>query len=742
MRSTRSHERNSSDDSYEDVTPRGGTDRVETPAARLGRRILTDTRLPEETVRFDENSSDHEGEEPDPSLDQEPNPGVEETKDGDEDSQVSSSYSIQDEVVNTRDLLDLTDTDRYCMVRMVRQINGRLVSCVCGRERPCSRRNHTTKRTQNLPGTIGSPGFFMPADDRNFRGDGRLDTRWYTPEELQAIEIRTRQERDDAAEELGAPGNEPEGTEQTDRQGSVTFGGSTYHGGAPPEGNDSESDDDSESSGVDTPRRDNGTQARRPDQRRRQSGSQRQPTGTGGNPRAEGGDDPTLWYCMIRPSTQRVATNQAATMLTWQAEGAHLDRVVRTRAEAEAWIASGNRNPPEVLVGPNPRVPIGGGHTDPIDVDAGIRRQVPAHQGTDRRLPEGRAATPEIETTNQLHSLLTTVSRFSVGEDPSVGTKQIFGVDPADSNRMDTLLLPPTVEDREARQDFYDLAMDVASLPGGYRSTDDDDHSPTELLVHALGRNRSSYFRNWRKPTHNALGRIKSAKELMQFVRDVEKMHTRNKASQDHRMRSFLHSCHIPSEVIGLYLQSGLLLRVVQDTFRFYLGLLESLRSAQWEMSSASWKDGYVDRMIQHHSLEMAQIRATAADYRMHLLETYVYLRNAHKEKYQDPSFTRHLLYAVATNGFGTTSESTTPRDTDGAQASTRCKHCRRNGVHSGITKDDCLLKGLSARKAQSALANLNKTQARTVARAIKEKLSADPSGDVDEIISNARAAV
>ena len=66
-------------------------------------------------------------------------------------------------------------------------------------------------------------------------------------------------------------------------------------------------------------------------------------------------------------------------------------------------------------------------------------------------------------------------------------------------------------------------------------------------------------------------------------------------------------------------MQSGMLPRLIQDTFRFFLGLLETLRSSYWEMSDAVWKDGYVDQMIRHHALELGQIRSTAADYRMHL---------------------------------------------------------------------------------------------------------------------------
>ena len=262
------------------------------------------------------------------------------------------------------------------------------------------------------------------------------------------------------------------------------------------------------------------------------------------------------------------------------------------------------------------------------------------------------------------------------------------------------------------------------------------------MLARAFGRQRNTYYRNWRRTTSNALGRVTSKKELLQFVRDVEKAAVRTRTAQDHRMRNCLLACRLPTEVIALHLQSGLLPRVVQETFRFCMSLLELVRSSQWELDTPVWKDSCVDQMIRHHATELGQIRLTSTDYRMHLLETYVYLRNSNKEKYQDPSFTRALLYSVARGTTTPPSDDHAHSDPTGAQAATRCKHCRRNGLHSGTTKEDCTLSGLTARKAQAAVANLNKTQAQAAARAIKDALSGNPQGNVDDIVATAQASV
>ena len=152
--------------------------------------------------------------------------------------------------------------------------------------------------------------------------------------------------------------------------------------------------------------------------------------------------------------------------------------------------------------------------------------------------------------------------------------------------------------------------------------------------------------------------------------------------------------------------------RVVEDTYTYNLALSNSLTR-----------------------------RIGTADYRMFVLEVYVYLRNAHKEKFQDPSFTRSLLYN--TGRIARNDELSPPEAPSGAATPTgRCVHCRRNGAHPGTTREDCPLKVLPTRKAHMALANLSGGQARTVTRTLLAALTATPAGDVDAMIATARAAV
>ena len=677
----------------------------------------------EETIVFHQDDED-----PSQDDDEEPSSG------DDERSEAPSVISLTYEGVTVGDLLDLTEQDgqEFCRVKMTRVLGKQRIPCVCGRPKGrCSRTRHSAKRTEAIPGTLGDPGFYEPLEEVN-GADGRIDRRWFSTEEITAFTAQRRREQEETARLLDSDLAAAAGSAQGERGTAVSFGGVSYHGGAAPpgdseddrgsvvQGQDPDTNPDSEIVGPNPPpppppppRHEPALMGEAP--------PPRDPRG-GGNP---------LWYCLERPSTQRLATNDPERMLQWQSEGATLIKVVRTRREADDWVKAWQ--PPAAPDAFPRRPPTFDGRVNHLT------GRHPDHLATTDGLGGPPGPTHGYQP-DALNDMLVKATRFATGPDPSTGTNMIFGIDPADTGRMDDLLLPPHVEGAEARQDFYDLAMDVVNLPGGYRTTDDDDFGSTELLARAFGRGRTATFRNWRKITNNALGRVKSLKELLQLVKDVEKAVVRHRAAQEHRMRSFLHACGLPGDMVGLYLRSGLLPRLLQETYVFYHGLLETCRSAQWEMPSATWKDGYVDQMIRHHALELGQIRMTAADYRMHLLETYVYLRNANKEKYQDPSFTRSLLYSVAKLHSDPTTDP--DRSDSTGQATNRCKHCRRKDTHTGTEKEDCPLKALSSRKAQAAVNNLNKNQAKSVAKRIKEQLESNPSGDVDAIIASARAAV
>lgn len=698
MSTRRGNRRTPSGVSHEDAAPGGGSGPNEPDTQLLPGEeeiVFNDGDDLAAPVGDDSNNTGNDGEDED----------ADEAEVGDDTSQGSSTYSLTAERPDLTNYIDLTDPDGLCLVKMGRKVDGRVISCVCGKPRAtCGRSTHQDKQTVDGGSLRGPPGFYSAIFHRGSttQGDGRLDHPSYSAEEVQAFREATEREREEVTQHF-SPSNSPTDEGAPSRDPTVQWGSTSE--APPPEVDEHPSGEPDVMEGPTVP--------------------PQVPADPSGG-----------WFCVTQPSGQRVATNSPSKVMEWQSLGGKLTKLVPTRKDAHQWIQEWVppiAAPQGPLFGNPPDGPARGVPPTPM------RRQDPQIIPVDDDSPPNGPS----RYSDPFGKILTMIGKVPPGPDVSTGTTLIFGEDPADTLGMDKLLLPPHLEDGETRSEFYDLAMDVANLPGGYRLTDDDDFGSTELLARAFGRQRNTFYRSWRKSTHNSIARVASKKELLQFVHDVEKTVTRQKKSQDHRMRDYLLSCRVPTEVVTMYLHSGPLPRLINDTFRFYLGLLETLRSACWEMDTSTWKDGYVDQMIRHHASELGQIRETASNYRMHLLETYVYLRNAHKEKYQDPSFTRSLLYSVAKSRTDPTEPSKvvlspTPLST----GPKRCPHCRRAGIHSGDKKEDCPLACLPAKRAQSALSGLNKAQCKAVSKTIKDSFTANPSGNAEEIIASARAEV
>ena len=611
--------------------------------------------------------------------------------DADDRSRTSSAFSDAEEEVTSDRLVHLAA--HHCRVRMTKREGPRQVRAVCGLlSSECSRRSHGSKRDSGDPLLRGPTGFYVAyVNPEGVRStDGRADERVYTPDEYSALRARELTERElvreTAGEDEGEPAPpplNPAGRYQTPRRtAAVNFDLPQDQGGLAPT--------------APTP----------------QVANRSVPTGDdiilGPSPPTA---SPSLWFCLENTDGQRAATTSADRSMELQDSAWVLHKTVRSKAEATDWC---NR----------PRTKTSAGQP-PIDLTG-------TSPGTSVAVPP-----PSVPTTSNGHTrLLQRISQIATGRDPSEGSQLIHGIIPAHESAMDEFLLPPGLTDPDSRSDFYDLAMDVPSLPGGYKQTDNDDLTNNEAFIAAISKGRNTNFRAWRRPTFNALGRIASKGELLRFVSDVEKTVLRTRLAQQNRMRKFLFSCCHDTTLVELYVVSGPLPHLMEQTYLHFLALLNILRSAAFEFHMDTWKGSYVERMTSHHATELGHIRQTASDYRMHLLETYVYLRNSRKEKFQDPSFMRTLVHH-----FGTRS---TPSESMGGPAGStedqkRCGHCRRSGFHSGISRDDCPLKPLSRSKASDAVRGLTKTQAKKVYKAVKDAYAADPSADLDQVVADAR---
>jgi len=150
--------------------------------------------------------------------------------------------------------------------------------------------------------------------------------------------------------------------------------------------------------------------------------------------------------------------------------------------------------------------------------------------------------------------------------------------------------------------------------------------------------------------------------------------------------------------------------------------------------------------MITYHAEKLGDIRTYSADWRDCLLEIYVHLRDAEKNKFFSESMTRTLWRqgpATAPSGRGSMEDdnpSGTKRD-PGEGEDGRCTHCRRRSVHEGTTKANCPLKDFTANGARTLIKSFSDAKAKMVIAEAVKALAKDKGGDTQAIIKQVRAA-
>jgi len=241
-----------------------------------------------------------------------------------------------------------------------------------------------------------------------------------------------------------------------------------------------------------------------------------------------------------------------------------------------------------------------------------------------------------------------------MGSDPSVGDKKkIYDLVIADTEAMDEALCPPGLayDDREC---LFEQMIDVGALPGTYRRGDSNEDSgvSADMQMFATvamrswggkGRgNGNASNLTWSSPSKNALDKIKGLEDLERMIGKVATIQERLFTGQGQRVARFLHRRRFLQDDIESYLQNGLLPLIIVRTFRSYTELLAAARLEAYQ-STYGWKGSLAKAMITYHAEKLGDIRAYAADWRDCLLETYVHLRDAEKNKFFAESMTRML---------------------------------------------------------------------------------------------------
>lgn len=161
-------------------------------------------------------------------------------------------------------------------------------------------------------------------------------------------------------------------------------------------------------------------------------------------------------------------------------------------------------------------------------------------------------------------------------------------------------------------------------------------------------------------------------------------------------MRAIMYRCNFDRTSISLYLQAGLLPRIIQASHDRYIALLYKAR--QKVIEHGSWDDSLGYEMILHHARETQNIRQYSVDWRNFVIQTYVYLRDAERKSYVDET-----MYESLFKRHSVTPSAGTPSNNKRDGAST-CSHCRCpvGTAHPG-GKGTCVFGALSYLKAREA---------------------------------------
>ena len=327
-------------------------------------------------------------------------------------------------------------------------------------------------------------------------------------------------------------------------------------------------------------------------------------------------------------------------------------------------------------------------------------------------------------------------------EDTSKGTKdKVFGLS-INGTKIDKEIAPADLKTKE-QSEFYNAAVDVTSLPGGWNpqkgkglqdeilfNESQKVASLAATILAASTKVRSNMeIRNtsYNSLTRHSMGRIKDRDGLFEFVGKLAKSRESAFQQQDNLIQQFMYARHYDEAFTTEYLQNGLLPRLIRLTFENFYELANAIR--QLAFDHPNWDAGPSKAMLEHHADKIWNIREMAITRKQLILQTYVYLRDAQAKGFYHESMSEALwrrledvskpLPKGSAGGAG------------GTPAETKCGHCGTKELHRLVNKPGqkryCPVKSLTeANKAKEA------------AKWVVEQKLADPEKDTQEVIAAA----
>jgi hypothetical protein len=298
--------------------------------------------------------------------------------------------------------------------------------------------------------------------------------------------------------------------------------------------------------------------------------------------------------------------------------------------------------------------------------------------------------------------------------------------------------IAPADMNRHDRQDMYNAAVDVTSLPGGWNSSRgaaEELHQEsqriaqvTATILASSGRARRMEIQDnaWNTTLRHSLGKVKERADLFEFAKKLDKSEKPAFKQQGNLVQHYLFRRHYSEAYVSNYLRNGLLPKIVRDTFTNFAKLANDMR--QLGHNHPSWESGPAQAMLVHHSNTLMELRRFSITRKQLILQMYVYLRDAQAKDFYHESMAEALWTRMATIG----SSSPSKGKSEVTNGTTKCGQCGTKSLHQLLDKPGqknyCPFKDFESQ-----------AKAKEAAKWVVSQAQADPSKDVSEIVTEAK---
>jgi hypothetical protein len=138
----------------------------------------------------------------------------------------------------------------------------------------------------------------------------------------------------------------------------------------------------------------------------------------------------------------------------------------------------------------------------------------------------------------------------------------------------------------------------------------------TVLATTMSGKRDSGLNANYRAKKNNGLSQIVIRDDLFRLVEQVQETGELAEQTQRSMFIKVLGNQGYSYDATLLYLQTGVLPRIIRDTYAMYLSMLTTMATSALSGSGGGWRDGLAYTMVKYHRDKLAMFRVQAPDFR------------------------------------------------------------------------------------------------------------------------------